>query len=249
MINSPSKQVQKKFENIFKNFEFSSLKKEFNFNLTPPSIQLLQSSNKKFFFEQDNFNNNINGNEINDIKGEKSIKQKLEDEFENLKPKKESFPIVFTVDNKFLDMLIDIYSNKDIIIEDNNSNIKKDISNESISNINNNNINIIQKNPFVNNNNSENKEQITCICLKSNCNNNYCSCHKNNNFCNDNCRCLNCQNKNEKDKISKIKEIKKTIGKNICRCKNTKCTSLYCECKKNSIQCSKNCLCVNCANI
>ena len=26
-------------------------------------------------------------------------------------------------------------------------------------------------------------EQITCICLKSNCNNNYCSCHKNKNFC------------------------------------------------------------------
>ena len=39
-----------------------------------------------------------------------------------------------------------------------------------------NNIPSIKKNSDVNVNVNE---QITCICLKSNCNNNYCSCHKN----------------------------------------------------------------------
>ena len=237
MINSPSKQVTKKFDSIIKNLEFSSLKKEFNFNFSSPSIKLLQSSDKKIFFEQENCNNN----ELNGLKGEKNIKQNLENEFENVKPKRESYPIVITVNNKFLDKLINIYSNNDNISIDNS--LEKNESDESE-----NNLNIIEKN-YCHNNGLDNNDQISCICLKSNCSNNYCSCHKNNNFCNDNCRCLNCQNKNEKDKISKIKEIKKTIGKNICRCKNTKCTSLYCECKKNSIQCSKNCLCVNCANI
>ena len=85
MINSPSKQVSKRFDSIIKNFEFSSLKKEFNFNFPSPSIKLFQSSNKKLFFEQENFNNN---NDLNFLKGEKNIKQNLENEFENVKPKK-----------------------------------------------------------------------------------------------------------------------------------------------------------------
>ena len=128
MINSPSKQVSKRFDSIIKNFEFSSLKKEFNFNFPSPSIKLFQSSNKKLFFEQENFNNN---NELNFLKGEKNIKQNLENEFENVKQKKESYPIVFTVNDKFLDMLINIYNgnDNDIIISDNN-NIKENISNK-----------------------------------------------------------------------------------------------------------------------
>ena len=244
MINSPSKQVSKRFDSIIKNFEFSSLKKEFNFNFPSPSIKLFQSSNKKLFFEPENFNNN---NDLNFLKGEKNIKQNLENEFENMKPKKETYPILFTVNDKFLDMLINIYNNtdndndNDIIISDNNS-VKENVSNEPENNLNN---NIIKKNNCSESNVIENNEQISCICLKSNCNNNYCSCHKNNNFCNNNCRCLNCQNKGNNVKNTEMK-IK---VKNMCKCKNTKCSSLYCECRKNSVNCSKNCLCINCENI
>jgi len=239
MINSPSKQVSKRFDSIIKNFEFSSLKKEFNFNFPSPSIKLFQSSNKKLFFEQENFNNN---NDLNFLKGEKNIKQNLENEFENVKPKKESYPIVFTVNDKFLDMLINIYNNNDndIIISDNNNNIKEHISNKP-----GNDLNVAKKNNSCENNVLDNNEQISCICLKSNCNNNYCSCHKNNNFCNNNCRCLNCQNKGDNMKNNGFK----VKVKSICKCKNTKCSSLYCECKKNSVNCSKNCLCINCENI
>ena len=238
MINSPSKQVSKRFDSIIKNFEFSSLKKEFNFNFPSPSIKLFQSSNKKLFFEQENFNNN---NDLNFLKGEKNIKQNLENEFENVKPKKESYPIVFTVNDKFLDMLINIYNgnDNDIIISDNN-NIKENISNKP-----GNDLNVAKKNNSCENNVLDNNEQISCICLKSNCNNNYCSCHKNNNFCNNNCRCLNCQNKGDNMKNNGFK----VKVKSICKCKNTKCSSLYCECKKNSVNCSKNCLCINCENI
>ena len=237
MINSPSKQVSKRFDSIIKNFEFSSLKKEFNFNFPSPSIKLFQSSNKKLFFEQENFNNN---NDLNFLKGEKNIKQNLENEFENVKPKKESYPIVFTVNDKFLDMLINIYNNNDndIIISDNN--IKEHIPNKPE-----NDLNVAKKNNSCENNVLDNNEQISCICLKSNCNNNYCSCHKNNNFCNNNCRCLNCQNKGDNMKNNGFKVKMKSI----CKCKNTKCSSLYCECKKNSVNCSKNCLCINCENI
>ena len=238
MINSPSKQVSKRFDSIIKNFEFSSLKKEFNFNFPSPSIKLFQSSNKKLFFEQENFNNN---NDLNFLKGEKNIKQNLENEFENVKPKKESYPIVFTVNDKFLDMLINIYNgnDNDIIISDNN-NIKENIPNKPE-----NDLNVAKKNNSCENNVLDNNEQISCICLKSNCNNNYCSCHKNNNFCNNNCRCLNCQNKGDNIKNNGFKVKMKSI----CKCKNTKCSSLYCECKKNSVNCSKNCLCINCENI
>ena len=238
MINSPSKQVSKRFDSIIKNFEFSSLKKEFNFNFPSPSIKLFQSSNKKLFFEQENFNNN---NDLNFLKGEKNIKQNLENEFENVKPKKESYPIVFTVNDKFLDMLINIYNgnDNDIIISDNN-NIKENIPNKP-----GNDLNVAKKNNSYENNVLDNNEQISCICLKSNCNNNYCSCHKNNNFCNNNCRCLNCQNKGDNIKNNGFKVKMKSI----CKCKNTKCSSLYCECKKNSVNCSKNCLCINCENI
>ena len=245
MINSPSKQVSKRFDSIIKNFEFSSLKKEFNFNFPSPSIKLFQSSNKKLFFEPENFNNN---NDLNFLKGEKNIKQNLEIEFENMKPKKETYPILFTVNDKFLDMLINIYNNtdndndNDIIISEYNNSIKENVSNEPENNLNN---NIIKKNNYSESNVIDNNEQISCICLKSNCNNNYCSCHKNNNFCNNNCRCLNCQNKGNNVKNTEMK-IK---VKNMCKCKNTKCSSLYCECKKNSVNCSKNCLCINCENI
>ena len=67
-----------------------------------------------------------------------------------MKPKKETYPILFTVNDKFLDMLINIYNNtdndndNDIIISDNNNNsIKENVSNEPENNLNNNKIQII----------------------------------------------------------------------------------------------------------
>ena len=244
MINSPPKQLSKKLDSVIQKLEFSSLKKELNFNFSTPSLHLLQSSNKKFFFDQENFNNN-------DINVNKNIKQKLEDEFDNIKQRKETFPIVCTVNDKFLDLLINIYSNTD------NINIDEYNKNNLISELDNNNSEIINNIPSIKKNSDVNvnaniNEQITCICLKSNCNNNYCSCHKNKNFCNENCRCINCKNKyGIKDNyiIQKCNKEKKDSVKNICRCKNTKCSSLYCDCKKNSLHCSEKCQCVNCENI
>ena len=240
MINSPAKQVSKKYDSLIQKFELGSLKKEFYLNLSSPSLQLMQSSNKKFFFEQENFNNN--NNEV--ITEEKNIKQKLEKEFNNInniKEKKESYPIVFTVNDKFVDLLINIYSGNEISSED-IFNINNSINSLNESD---NNSNII-KNDSKNN---ENNEQISCICLKSNCNNNYCSCHKNNNLCNDNCRCLNCKNKSGINENHLFHSNKHKRMENFCKCKNTKCSSLYCDCKKNSTLCSKKCLCVNCENI
>ena len=231
MINSPPKEALKKYDSLIQKFEFSSLKKEFNFNFPSPSIQLMQSSNKKYYFNPDNFN-------TDSINKEKNIKQKLEDEFDNIKPKNESYPIVFTVNDKFLDLLINIYLPNN------------ETSNNELSDINDNNDNNSSNKKTIINDSENKNEQITCICLKSNCNNNYCSCHKNNNFCNENCRCLNCKNKFDKN-INNIftNKNENMIAKNICRRKNTKCNSFYCDCKKNSIVCSKKCLCVNCENI
>ena len=249
MINSPSKQVSKRFDSIIKNFEFSSLKKEFNFNFPSPSIKLFQSSNKKLFFEPENFNNN---NDLNFLKGEKNIKQNLENEFENMKPKKETYPILFTVNDKFLDMLINIYNNtdndndNDIIISEYNNSIKENVSNEPENNLNN---NIIKKNNYSESNVIDNNEQISCICLKSKCLNDYCRCHKNGSICNINCRCIDCKNKYKYiySKDSKYSPNKKKLN-NICKCKISSCLWNYCDCKKRGVLCSKGCLCSNCNN-
>ncbi len=44
----------------------------------------------------------------------------------------------------------------------------------------------------------ENTEKIICTCTKSNCNKKYCECYKSGRKCNSSCRCLNCQNRDEK---------------------------------------------------
>ncbi len=41
---------------------------------------------------------------------------------------------------------------------------------------------------------SENKSEINCNCLKSNCEKNYCECFKAGVGCRDSCRCINCKN-------------------------------------------------------
>ena len=210
MINSPSNMFQKSL-----NFSSSSEKNQINY----PYLYLLESSCKKSFFD-----NILNNN----IKSEKVFKQNLQNEFNNItmntnninnkiiKIKEKINPVIYTVNDEFLDLLIDIYSNKDdsednydkinsVLNKLNNDNDNNDIDNSNnyqcnISDINedkkDNNSDINNYINKINNNNNDivDNEQISCICLRSNCNNNYCSCHKNNNYCNENCRCVNCRN-------------------------------------------------------
>lgn len=207
MINSPSNMLQKSL-----NFSSSSEKNKINY----PYLYLLESSCKKSFFD-----NILNNN----IKSEKVFKQNLQNEFNNItmntnninnkiiKIKEKINPVIYTVNDEFLDLLIDIYSNKDdsednydkinsVLNKLNNDNDNNDIDNNyqcNISDINedkkDNNSDINNYINKINNNNDIiDNEQISCICLRSNCNNNYCSCHKNNNYCNENCRCVNCRN-------------------------------------------------------
>ena len=210
MINSPSNMFQKSL-----NFSSSSEKNQINY----PYLYLLESSCKKSFFD-----NILNNN----IKSEKVFKQNLQNEFNNItmntnninnkiiKIKEKINPVIYTVNDEFLDLLIDIYSNKDdsednydkinsVLNKLNNDNDNNDIDNSNnyqcnISDINedkkDNNSDINNNIIKINNNNNDiiDNEQISCICLRSNCNNNYCSCHKNNNYCNENCRCVNCRN-------------------------------------------------------
>ena len=46
-----------------------------------------------------------------------------------------------------------------------------------------------------NSKNNEKIEKIICTCEKSNCNKKYCECFKANQKCNNKCRCVNCNNK------------------------------------------------------
>ena len=78
--------------------------------------------------------------------------------------------------------MVNVYQNEGIDLEFTNEN-GKNLEESNIKFINNNKI-------------EEKKDQISCICLKSKCLNNYCSCHKNRSTCNKNCRCINCENNN-----------------------------------------------------
>lgn len=53
-----------------------------------------------------------------------------------------------------------------------------------------------ENNPaFKTNQLKESNETMTCTCTKSNCNKKYCECFKGGKCCNDQCRCINCVNK------------------------------------------------------
>ena len=112
------------------------------------------------------------------------VKGKVEEnkDYKNDRPNKEKkFNIDLIVNDKFFDLLVNVYQSEGIEVGFNNEN-------ENL---------IIHDNKILNNNKiDEIKELISCICLKSKCLNNYCSCHKNGNTCNKNCRCLDCENIN-----------------------------------------------------
>ena len=48
---------------------------------------------------------------------------------------------------------------------------------------------------------------VICTCTKSNCSKKYCDCYKAGVKCNEKCRCLNCMNKNTKEKTNKLSPI------------------------------------------
>ena len=95
---------------------------------------------------------------------------------------KEKSPINLIINDKFLDLLINIYQNEGAEIGFQNDN------GEIYNN----------QNHYHCNNPYKFDEQISCICLKSKCLNNYCTCHKNGSICNKNCRCIDCENNNIK---------------------------------------------------
>jgi hypothetical protein len=286
-ISSPSKKLINK-----QRFEFSSLKKDFsvnNWNYAGFSGNKLQdfmygypnssfeSSGQKNFME---FENNIKIS----MSGQKKIKQKLNNEFEEIlltkkrdkekedyldydnknfdkkKEKESSFPITLTISDSFIDLLFNIYEKEGKGIgqekEYENKNIEILQNNDSEKNKNKNDIelceNILKETNNLNNNNINGliDEQISCICLKSQCLNNYCSCHKKGNICNKNCRCIGCKNNETyiNSNSNSSNEIDKKKSKCKCKCQNSNCISLYCDCKKRGILCSKYCSCVNCKN-
>lgn len=286
-ITSPSKKIS----TSKKNFEFSSLKKDFSINNMnygalsgnkypeyvygyPNPPHLLESSEPKDFF---NYQNNIN-KEIN-LSGQKRIRQKLDNEFEEILlskkkeikaqkdkekqkdeiiKKKEKSPIICTINDKFFDLLVNIYTLEGIEIGDEKMDMNLTEKNNLNKNINNNNQNnVIEKisdfniNQNSNENNEDINDQICCICSKSKCMNNYCRCHKNGNICNKNCRCLGCENTSiniKKEVISPSIQVNEIKNKNNCKCKSSNCFNLYCNCKRRGILCSKDCECSNCKN-
>ena len=279
-ISSPFKNINNK-----QKFEFSSLKKEFSLNTFNtfsghklpdfiygyPHLSLLESSGQKDYFD---YQNNIK-KEIN-MSGQKRIRQKLDKDFENIilskkkdKEKEDNYKacniigkdkntIIYTINDKFFDLLVNIYTKEGIdgidIEGRKNKNLSGKLSfKQHIDNVNKN--NIIEKNTNINinikNNNNDNfNEQISCICLKSKCLNNYCRCHKSGNICNNNCRCFGCKNNSQYiiKKENALNEIKETKIKNICNCRTSNCFLHYCNCKRRGIYCGKDCLCSNCKN-
>ena len=258
------------FSSLKKDFSINNLNyTAFSGNKLPDFIygcsnnHLLDFSEQKDIFD---YQNNIKREII--MSGQKRIRQKLDNEFEGIllskekekkiekeqninlenKNKKEEFPIAVTINDKFLDILVSNFTNEVNENENNdeNKNISENIIIELNKNQNINKQNSIEKLPSINiniNNNLhyENNEQVSCICLKSKCLNDYCRCHKNGSICNKNCRCKGCKN-------NCINSLNKKQINNICKCNISNCILYYCECKRRGVLCNKDCLCSNCKN-
>ena len=184
--------------------------------------------------------------------------------FDNKQEKEASFSVNLIISDSFIDLLFDIYSKEGIEIglkkEKENENIGISSNKDSEKNENeNNNDNVLCDNilkEFNNlNNDNINKgiidEQISCICLKSHCLNNYCSCHKKGNICNKNCRCIGCKNNDNyvNHNNNSLNEIDKKNNRCKCKFQNSNCISHYCDCKKGGILCNIYCSCEKCKSI
>ncbi|MED6107481.1 hypothetical protein PIB30_014579 [Stylosanthes scabra] len=104
-----------------------------------------------------------------------------------------------------------------------------------------------------------------CNCMKSQCLKLYCQCLSAGNFCNDNCSCKNCLNKEaNKDRVKQIKKEKQSrdprafepkvivdeMSRNRkgCICRKSGCMKKYCSCFGFEVGCSCHCQCQNCTN-
>jgi hypothetical protein len=167
-----------------------------------------------------------------------SITKKKEQKEDFCQNKNRETPIDLLINDKFYNLLVSVYENEGIGIGFNKENDGNIIEDDQCSKQNLN----LNENNKIKNKIELSDEPITCICLRSKCLNNYCSCHKNGNFCNENCRCVGCKN-NDNSSNSLVER-----NKNKCKCQNSYCNSFYCDCKKRGELCNRNCLCVNCQN-
>ena len=235
IISSPDKLIESKqkiilnFPNITSNLDFCYGNKNSEILYKNPNNSIQIQNN---FFENENNKKEVNMiiqksyNEMDNsllfkkenknikIKNHKNLFNNNINEGEN---KKELYPIGLTINDKFFDLLVNVYKNEGIEIgledeeEDEEEADEDEDENVIISENNNDNDNIIKEkikeksfkiNRNIYNNKDMNDEQISCICLKSKCLNNYCSCHKKGIICNKNCRCVNCENFDNNNSIS-----------------------------------------------
>ena len=228
-ITSPSKKISNK-----KNFEFSSLKKDFSVNNMnyealsgnkypkyiygyPNPPHLLESSEPKEFF---NYQNNINKEIV--LSGQKRIRQKLDNEFEGIllskkkeiksqkdKEKQKEEIICKKEKNPIICTISDKFF--DLLV-----NIYTlegiELGDEKI------NVNLSQKQNLSNYMNNNNKNNIIEKISNFNINQE--------------------NNENNEDINDQI----------CCICSKSKCMNNYCRCHKNGNLCNKNCRCLGCEN-
>lgn len=105
-----------------------------------------------------------------------------------------------------------------------------------------------------------------CTCKQAKCVKLYCECFANGEYCNEECSCNHCFNKEEFDEIRNkmkiyLKKRNKTAFKSKilkenslekhfkgCKCKNSYCLKNYCECFQFGVGCSDDCRCRDCKN-
>ena len=249
--------------------ELTSLKKDFysnNWSYTPYSGNKFPDlSQQKYFFDSSgikDLNKSFNFNV------QKDIKQNLDNKFENLllsrKKGKEKEDIKFNdmnstekikktknisinlaISDSFFNLIENIYKYQELqseFLQGCHKNNEKKYCNTYENNKTNNILFDITNNQI--NENTIYNDEISCICYKRKCLNNYCSCHKNGRMCNKNCRCTDCENNIQSFGLMEGKKQ----NQKICKCKKSNCLLSYCECKKEGIKCSKFCLCMDCKN-
>jgi len=88
--------------------------------------------------------------------------------------------------------------------------------------------------------------RFKCKCKKSNCQKLYCECFTNKEFCNDNCKCVDCEN----NLLQLRKKVKREQieSKIFCKCTKSNCRKNYCECRKAGKFCDSSCRCLSCEN-
>ena len=114
------------------------------------------------------------------------------------------------------------------------------------------------------------EETTGCTCQKSKCLKLYCQCFAIGEVCQDHCRCIDCENKQENqaarllsiqaalqrnprafdDKFEHSQETKESTSHAFgCKCRRSACLKKYCECFHHGVKCNSRCQCINCENV